>query len=105
MHIALLEDDSDPCALLELWVSSGQNTVRSFGLAVDFMNAIRDCRKKFGKIYGFVRETALYDAITVTAHEDVDYPKDRFGIAVHQLYQGANCLTWCHESTKSVKSI
>ncbi len=68
------------------------------------VNAIRDCRKKFSKIYGFVtdsyfragfvKETALYDAITVTAHEDVDYPKERFGIAVHQLYQGADCLTW-----------
>jgi hypothetical protein len=68
------------------------------------INAIPDCRKKFSRIYGFVtdsyfqpgfvRETALYDAITVTAHEDVDYPKNRFGIPVHQLYQGADCLTW-----------
>lgn len=68
------------------------------------INAIPDCRKKFGKIFafvtdsyfqsGFVKETALFDAITVTAHEDVDYPKNRFGIAVHQLYQGADCLTW-----------
>jgi hypothetical protein len=68
------------------------------------VNAIRDCRRKFCKIYGFVtdsyfrpgfvKETALYDAITVTAHEDVDYPRERFGIAVHQLYQGANGLTW-----------
>jgi len=74
------------------------------------VNAIRDCRKKFGKIYGFVtdsyfragfvKETALYDAITVTAHEDVDYPKQRFGIAVHQLYQGANCLTWVPREQK-----
>ncbi len=68
------------------------------------INAIPDCRKKFSKIFGFVtdsyfqsgfvKETALFDAITVTAHEDVDYPKNRFGIAVHQLYQGADCLTW-----------
>ena len=68
------------------------------------INAIPDCRKKFSKIYGFVtdsyftpgfvRETALYDAITVTAHEDVDYPSQRFSIPVHQLYQGADCLTW-----------
>ncbi|NTU96529.1 MAG: glycosyltransferase family 1 protein [Chlorobiaceae bacterium] len=71
---------------------------------LSMINAIPDCRKKFGKIYGFVtdsyfqlgfvRETFLFDAITVTAHEDVDYPKTRFGIPVHQLYQGADCLTW-----------
>ncbi len=68
------------------------------------VSAIADCRKKFAKIYGFatdsyfqpgfVRETALFDGITVTAHEDMAFPKDRFGIAVHQLYQGADCLTW-----------
>ena len=68
------------------------------------VNAIPDCRKKFGKIYGwvtdsyfqagFVKETSLFDAITVTAHEDVDFPKSRYGIPVHQLYQGADCLTW-----------
>lgn len=68
------------------------------------IRAIPDCRKKFGKIYGFVtdsyfqngfvKETALYDAITVTAHEDIDYPQQRFGIAVHQIYQGTDGLTW-----------
>ena len=68
------------------------------------INAIPDCRKKFSKIFGFVtdsyfqagfvKETALYDAITVTAHDDVDYPKSRFGIPVFQLYQGTDCLTW-----------
>ncbi len=68
------------------------------------INAIPDCRKKFGKIYGFVtdsyfqagfvKETALFDAITVTAHEDVAFPKSRYAIPVHQLYQGADCLTW-----------
>jgi hypothetical protein len=68
------------------------------------VNAIPDCRKKFSKIYGFVtdsyfqagfvRETALFDAITVTAHEDVAFPQARYGIPVRQLYQGANCLTW-----------
>jgi len=68
------------------------------------VNAIVNCRQKFAKIYGFVtdsyfqpgfvKETALYDAITVTAHEDVDFPKTRYNIPVHQLYQGADCLTW-----------
>lgn len=75
------------------------------------INAIPDCRKKFGRIYGFVtdsyfqsgfvQETALYDAITVTAHEDVDYPRDRFGIQVHQLYQGADCLTWVPRDSRT----
>jgi hypothetical protein len=68
------------------------------------VNAIADCRKKFGKIYGFVtdsyfkagfvKETALFDAITVTAHEDMAFPQNRYQIPVHQLYQGADCLTW-----------
>ena len=68
------------------------------------VNAIPDCRKKFGKIYGFVtdsyfqagfvKESGLFVAVTVTAHEDVDFPKSGYGIAVHQLYQGADCLTW-----------
>jgi hypothetical protein len=75
------------------------------------INAIRDCRRKFARIYGivtdsyfregFVEETAQYDAITVTAHEDVAYPKERFGIAVHQLYQGADCLTWAPREMKT----
>ena len=75
------------------------------------INAIQGCRKKFGKIYGFVtdsyfqtgfvKETAFFDAITVTAHEDVEYPKVRFGIPVHQLYQGADCLTWVPREMKN----
>ncbi len=68
------------------------------------VKAIPDCRKKFSKIYGFVtdsyfqngfvNETALFDAITVTANEDIDFPMSRYGISVHQVYQGADCLTW-----------
>jgi hypothetical protein len=68
------------------------------------INAIPDCRRKFARIYawvtdsyfqaGFGRETASYDAITVTAHEDAAFVRDKFGIKVHQLYQGADCLTW-----------
>ncbi|MFZ4478396.1 MAG: glycosyltransferase [Rhodoferax sp.] len=75
------------------------------------INAIPNCRKKFSRIYGFVtdsyftpgfvRETALYDAITVTAHEDVAYPAARFGIPVHQLYQGADCLTWVPRAART----
>ncbi len=75
------------------------------------LTAIKECRKRFDKIYaiitdsyfqpGFVKQTALFDAITVTAHEDIDYPKSRFGIPVHQLYQGADCLTWAPRALKS----
>ena len=66
--------------------------------------AIGDARRKFGRIHAFVtdsyfragypRETSLYDSITVTAHEDVAHPHERFGIAVHQLYQGIDALKW-----------
>jgi len=75
------------------------------------IKAIPNCRKKFGKIYGFVtdsyfqsgfvKETAFYDAITVTAHEDIEYPKVKFGIPVHHLYQGADCLTWVPREMKN----
>lgn len=68
------------------------------------IDAIPDCRKRFSRIHawvtdsyfaaGFGRATANYDSITVTAHEDVAYPRDRFGIDVHPLTQGADCLTW-----------
>jgi hypothetical protein len=68
------------------------------------IDAIPGCRNKFGRIHawvtdsyfqpGFGRATASYDSITVTAHEDVAYPREKFGIEVHQLYQGADCLTW-----------
>ena len=68
------------------------------------INTITDVRRKFSQIHafitdsyfcaGFVAETALYDSITVTAHEDVAYPAQKFGIRVHQLYQGIDCLQW-----------
>lgn len=66
--------------------------------------AIANVRQKFSKIYGFVadsyftqgypRETALYDAIIVTAHEDIAYPAEKFGIKTLQLYQGTDALRW-----------
>jgi two-component system response regulator RegX3 len=37
MHIAILEDDSDQLALLELWVGSAQHTSRGFGMAAEFI--------------------------------------------------------------------
>ena len=71
---------------------------------LSMIDAIPDCRKRFSRIYawvtdsyfqaGFGRATVDYDAITVTAHEDVAHPRDQFGIAVHPLTQGADCLTW-----------
>ena len=41
MHIAILEDDTDQRVLLELWVSHGQHTLRSFGLAADFIEGVK----------------------------------------------------------------
>jgi hypothetical protein len=75
---------------------------------LSMIDAIPDCRKRFSRIHawvtdsyfqaGFGRATASYDSITVTAHEDVAHPRDRFGIDVHTLYQGADCLTWAPRS-------
>ncbi len=41
MHIAILEDDPDQRALLELWVSSGQHTSRGFGMAAEFIEGAK----------------------------------------------------------------
>lgn len=72
--------------------------------SLSMINAIPNCRKKFKKIYGvicdsyfqkgFVSETALFDAITVTAHEDIGYPASRFHIPVFHLNHGVDGLTW-----------
>lgn len=68
------------------------------------LSAIPDVRRKYQKIYawvtdsyfqaGFGRWTREFDAITVTAHEDIPFVRDQFGIVVHQLYQGTDSLTW-----------
>jgi hypothetical protein len=73
------------------------------------VSAIRDVRKKFSRIHafvtdtyfqaGFYAETALFDSITVTAHEDMAFPAQKFGIAVHQLYQGTDALQWAPRQT------
>ena len=74
------------------------------------INAIPNCRKIYSRIYGiitdsyfqdgFIKETAQFDAITVTAHEDIEFPRTRYQIPVHQLYQGADCLNWVPRESK-----
>ena len=71
---------------------------------LSMIDAIAGCRRKFKRIVawvtdsyfqaGFGRATAEYDAITVTAHEDAAHPRSRYGIAVHQVYQGVDGLAW-----------
>ena len=66
------------------------------------IEAIAGCRPKFRPIVawltdsyfqaGFGRATAQYDAITVTAHGDVAHPQTRYGMPVHQVYQGVDGL-------------
>jgi len=41
MHIAILEDDSDQRALLELWVAGGQHTSRAFGMTTAFIEGAK----------------------------------------------------------------
>jgi two-component system, OmpR family, response regulator RegX3 len=45
MHVAILEDDSDQRALLELWVGSGQHTTRGFAMAAQFIEGAK--RERF----------------------------------------------------------
>jgi len=71
---------------------------------LSMINSIKECRQKFDRIFGvvtdsyfhagYLKETALYDMITVTAHEDMTYPREKFSIRVEQMYQGADCLQW-----------
>jgi hypothetical protein len=68
------------------------------------VSAIRDVRAKFSRIHAFITdsyflsgyyaETALFDSITVTAHEDMAFPAKKFGTKVHHLYQGTDALQW-----------
>jgi hypothetical protein len=71
---------------------------------LSMIDAIADCRRKFRRIVGWVTDsyfaagfglaTAQYDAITVTAREDAEMPRQRFGVAVHPLTQGVDGLAW-----------
>jgi DNA-binding response OmpR family regulator len=45
MHIAILEDDSDQCALLQLWVGNGQHSSRAFSTTAHFIDGIK--RERF----------------------------------------------------------
>ena len=73
------------------------------------VSAIRDVRAKFSRIHafvtdtyfqaGFYAETSLFDSITVTAHEDRDFPAQKFGIQVHHLHQGTDALQWAPRQT------
>ncbi|MCB1997279.1 MAG: glycosyltransferase family 1 protein [Burkholderiaceae bacterium] len=68
------------------------------------IDAIPDARRRFGRIVAWVTDsyfeggfgpaTAQYDGITVTAPEDQAHPRQRFGIPVHQVYQGVDGLAW-----------
>ena len=44
MHIAILEDDSDQLALLELWLGSGQHTSRGFAMTAAFLEGAKKDR-------------------------------------------------------------
>jgi hypothetical protein len=73
------------------------------------VNAIANVRSKFSRIHAFVTdsyflngyyaETALFDSITVTAHEDLEFPAQQFGVHVHHLYQGTDALQWAPRKT------
>lgn len=75
---------------------------------LSMIDAIANCRGKFGRIFGWVTDSYFtagfgqalerYDAITVTAHEDMAHPQARHGVAVHQVYQGIDGLAWAPPS-------
>jgi len=68
------------------------------------VSAIKNVRKKFRHIHafitdsyhyeGYVRETALFDSVSVTSTEDIDLPRTVYGINVLHMYQGIDTLRW-----------
>lgn len=113
----LLPQPQDPSSLQRLMGGSGASygpvqtdggdvliVVARMPADLAAIRSITDYRRKFKRIVawvtdsyfqaGFTRDTAEYDAITVTAHEDIAFVRDKFSTSVHQCYQGADCLTW-----------
>lgn len=86
MHIALLEDDESQLALLKLWLSKADHTVRGFGLAADFLDALKKERFDLllidwmlpdgdgSNMLPWVRENLGWDVpiVVVTARDDED---------------------------------
>lgn len=79
------------------------------------VSAVPDARRRYARIHAFVTDsyfkpgypaqTALYDSITVTAHEDADHPRQRFGIRVDHLHQGIDGLRWAPRGTPARREI
>jgi hypothetical protein len=71
---------------------------------LSMVRALGNVRAQFAQVHAFVTDsyfqagfyddTRLFDSITVTAHEDLAFPRQKFGIQVHQLYQGTDALQW-----------
>lgn len=78
---------------------------------LSMINSLGDVRRKFGRVFawvtdsyfqaGFGRATALFDAITVTAPEDAEPVRQRFGVAVHTVYQGVDGLRFAPRQTQT----
>jgi DNA-binding response OmpR family regulator len=41
MHIGIAEDDPDQLALISLWLEAAQHSVRGFGTAADYLDALK----------------------------------------------------------------
>lgn len=84
MHIGMAEDDADQCAAIGLWLESGQHTVKQFGTAADFIEALKAERFDLllidwmlpdgtgADILSWVRSNLGWDVpvVVVTARED-----------------------------------
>ena len=84
MHIAILEDDPDQRALLELWVSGAEHTSRGFELTADFIEGVKKERFDLlmidwmlpdgtgAEVLQWVRQTLGWEipVVVVTARDD-----------------------------------
>ncbi len=68
------------------------------------VQAVAQARQRFSQVHAFVTDsyftagypaqTALFDSISVTAHEDAAFPAQNYGVKVHALHQGIDGLRW-----------
>ncbi|MEY2686277.1 MAG: hypothetical protein RL375_475 [Pseudomonadota bacterium] len=77
---------------------------------LQMLQALPKVRQRFGRIVAWITDsyhhagyhdiTRLCDAVSVTAAEDVDHPRRRYGCAVHHVLQGIDALAWAPRSAR-----
>ncbi|MEY4749813.1 MAG: hypothetical protein RIQ60_2027 [Pseudomonadota bacterium] len=84
---------------------------------LQMLHAVPQLRRRYGRVVAWITDTYHHagyhgvtdqcDAISVTAAEDIDFPRQRFGCQVHHVLQGIDALAWAprRESARDVELI